>query len=236
MTRATLAAALAAIALVACDDGPVDDGVPEAPEPAPDAGPTIPPLPSTATCDDIPLGRAYLSVIDEMRRDGDRLDIAVGAERDVPVVNSKWYQFEIEQLLYSAFDSYPHGDLFRPDGVRGTFNGVRPDHTHARVIQGPLTAMKLYEISFQICLLEMDARRSYSLWDSDQYQASPTVENARPFCERILGGALRRTAEQDEVDACVAYATEDVLEDPDPRRQWASVCGAVGASVEVLSR
>lgn len=231
--------AATSVGLTACaaTEGRATDGGVEAADTSFDAGQvdTVPPLPSAARCNDVPLGRAYISV-DGSAREGDRIDLALGAERDVPVVNSRWYHWEVESAMYSALDSYPHHELFQTPGVEGTFNGVRPDHTYARINQGPLTAMKLFEIAFQICLAEIDARRSYSLWDDDKYQSSPTRENATAFCETVMARAFHRAPAADELETCVAHAIDDVRDEPDPRRQWASICGTVAAAVELWTR
>jgi hypothetical protein len=216
---------------------PTTLGQPPAHEPTPSTTPrpSAPALPSVATCGGVPSGRRYVSLLGGAR-EADRVDQALGLERDMPVINTRWYQLELEQRLYEIFQSYPHGELFRGEGVTGTFNGVRPDRSFARISQGPLTAVKLFELSFQICLLEIASRRGYSLWDHDRYQASPTAEGAEVFCTRVLTGALRRAPTADELGECTTYATEDVLADPVPARQWAYVCGMIGATTTSWTR
>lgn len=197
--------------------------------------PSTPPLPAAGACQGASLGRSYVSVLGAPR-EADRVDLGLGFERDIPVINTHWYQFELEDRLYGIFESYPHGELFRPEGVIGTFNGVRPAHSFARINQGPLTPVKLFEISFHICLAEIASRRGYSLWDHDRYRSPPTVEGATTFCGRVLKNAERHEVGSADLESCVSYATVDVSTDPVPERQWAYVCGMIGATTMSWTR
>lgn len=234
--RTAIALAIGLVASAACT--PPAERLPGAQpregEPV-DEGVGIPPLPSVARCNDVPLGRTYLSV-EGYARDADRLDQAIGAEHSIPVINTRWYTGEVEHAILSALGSYPHVELFQQPGIEGTFNGTRPAFSFARMNQGPLTAVKLFQLGFQVTLAEIDSRRGYSLWDDDKYQSPPTAENVRPFCETVMSGAWRRTPTSEEVASCVAYATEDVSDDPDPRRQWAYVGGSIVASPELWAK
>lgn len=216
------------------------DTVPDAPAPGaptsnPGDPPSVPELPAAGTCGGQVLGRSYVSVFGQPR-EADRVDLGLGFERDMPVINTRWYQMEIENRLYEVLESYPHGELFRPEGVTGTFNGVRPPHTFARINQGPLTSVKLFEISFNICLAEVASRRSYSLWDHDRYLSAPTEQSATEFCTRVLSNAERQSPSADDLASCVEYATVDVAEDPVPARQWAYLCGMIGATTMSWTR
>lgn len=211
-------------------------GPPTPPGPTgPSGRPSVPELPAVGACGGEHLGRSYVSVFGPAR-EADRVDYGLGFERDVPVINTRWYQLEIEDRLYGVFESYPHGELFRPEGVLGTFNGVRRARSFARFNQGPLSSVKLFEISFNLCLLEIGSRRGYSLWDHDRYQAAPTEPEARTFCQRVLTHALQRAPHEPELESCVAYATVDVAADPVPARQWAYVCGMIGATTMSWTR
>ena len=74
-----------------------------------------------------------------------------------------------------------------------------------------------------------------NLTATSEYDVTPDTNNARSKCADFSHRFWSRTAEVDEVDACVLLVTTKTGEESQPRRKWAYACASVLSSASFLT-
>jgi hypothetical protein len=105
--------------------------------------------------------------------------------------------------------------------------GGSTDRWHQEPTMSAIAITAAYRVAFEACLAHTASSPSFA--------EAPTPASATKACTTFTRSFWSRTAEDDELAACVSVALEDSAGEPDPRRRWAYTCAAVLSSAGFLT-